>query len=756
MSHGSRRIVGILATAMLVPAAPSAQQITDEIGSGTLTVGDVPHAPGTEVDIDGVLDDAIWRDALVIEIDIETNPRENSPAPVQTFVYIIEDGARLLIAFDARDPAPDQIRAYLGDRDSVYNDDFVGVVLDTFNDQRRAFEFFVNPLGVQMDMTLDDVNGGEDDSWDAIWESAGTITDQGFVVEMAIPFSQLRFQRTTGPQVWGIDTLRFYPRTDRVRMSAHPQDRGRNCYLCQMDKIRGFASAEPGRGLEVVPSLTASRTDLRDATLGRLVAGSTDSDVGVDVRWAVTPDLIANLAVNPDFSQVEADVPQLDVNNQFALFFPETRPFFLEGANFFGTPIDAVFTRTVADPDVGAKITGTSGTNTFGLFAAEDTVTNLLFPGALGSSSDSLDQSNRAFVGRYQRGFGTNSAVGALLTSRSGDGYHNRVGGFDGNYRPTDQHSFSFQYLSSDTEYPDAVVTGSQQPAGTFTGDALQLNYDFGTREWNAFANYRRFDPDFRADSGFVSQVDVENQSIGFNRIWHGDGTRWWNQLRIGANTGSRHRTGGTGGQLLGRWRELFFSVQGPLQWFGQAGVTRQQQFWNGVLYDQDNVWAFSQFRPRGGLNVGMSVNMGDQIDFANSRLGDQLRLEPWVNWNANRHLLITLQHTAARLDDQAGERIFEADLTDLRFTWQFNVRSFLRFTTQQQSIERNLAQFINPDTDAHTESRGAQLLYSYQLNPQTVVYAGYSDNHMDDDDLASLTKTDRTFFLKFSYAWVP
>jgi predicted porin len=151
-----------------------------------------------------------------------------------------------------------------------------------------------------------------------------------------------------------------------------------------------------------------------------------------------------------------------------------------------------------------------------------------------------------------------------------------------------------------------------------------------------------------------------------------------------------------------------------------------------------------------------MSVNKGDQIDFANSRLGDQLRLEPWVNWNANRHLLITLQHTAARLDDQAGERIFDADLTDLRLTWQFNVRSFLRFTTQQQNIERNVAQFIDPDTDAQTESRGAQLLYSYQLNPQTVVYAGYSDNHMDNDDLASLTKTDRTFFLKLSYAWVP
>ena len=155
------------------------------------------------------------------------------------------------------------IRAYLRDRDSAFNDDFVGVVLDTFNDQRRAFEFFVNPFGVQMDLIQDDVNRNESSSWNAIWDSAGEINERGFTVEIAIPFSQLRFPRAAGEQTWGIDVLRFRPRAQRVRISNNPQDRNRNCYLCQFGKFTGFANAEPGKALEVVPTLTATRTDSR-------------------------------------------------------------------------------------------------------------------------------------------------------------------------------------------------------------------------------------------------------------------------------------------------------------------------------------------------------------------------------------------------------------------------------------------------------------------------------------------------------------
>jgi hypothetical protein len=752
MKAYARAVLPIVTLLAIGPDA-RAQNAPDPLPGAPLTFGDVPHAEDP-VEIDGVLDEPLWREALVIELTIETNPRENAPAPVETFVHFVENGSNLLIAFDARDPEPAAIRAYLRDRDSAYNDDFVGVVLDTFNDQRRAFEFFVNPLGVQMDLTYDDVNGREDDSWDAIWDSAGVIGEQGFIVEIAIPFSQLRFRNADGPQTWGLDALRFYPRADRSRISANRMDRGRNCYLCQLGKVHGFGAAEPGRGLEVVPAVTASRTDERDAATSNLVPGDADGELGVNVRWGITPDLVANLALNPDFSQVEADVPQLDVNNQFALYYPETRPFFLEGADFFTTPLDIVFTRTVADPDIGAKLTGTRERNTFGFFAAEDAVTNLLFPGPLSSANDSLEQSNEAYVGRYRRAFGKNSTVGALVTSRAGDDYHNRVAGIDGLFRPTDRHSLRFQVLRSDTAYPTAIATEHALPLGSFSGDAGEIGYDYGSREWWAFASYSRFDSGFRADSGFISQVDLVSQRTGFGRVWHGDGSSWWNQFRVGANA---NRSEDTAGLLLGRSRNLWVGLNGLRQLYAEAGQQTSEQLWNGRLYDMESLYFYGQARPVGGLSLSLSARAGGQIDYANSRLAEELRLQPSVEWNVGRHLLLRLRYTLSQLDtDNTGARIFDAELADLRATWQFNVRSFVRVTVQQQTVERDLALFVNPDTDALSKTRGMQLLYSYQLNPQTVVFAGYSDNLAQDDDLATLTRTARTFFLKFSYAWVP
>jgi hypothetical protein len=719
---------------------------------GSADAARVPHRMA-EVAIDGRLDDELWQHALLIQLDVEVNPRENEAAAVQTFVYIIEDGAQLYVAFDARDPEPEKIRAYLRDRDTAYNDDFVGIVLDTFNDERRGFEFFANALGVQMDLTVDDVNGGEDDSWDAIWRSAGVVTSTGYTVEMAIPFSQLRFEQTASDQTWGVDALRVHPRENRELITATPRERGRNCYLCQIAKVDGFANVEPGRGLEIVPSLTASRTDRRDAAAGGLVDGATDSELGLNVRWSITSDLVANLALNPDFSQVEADVAQLDVNNQFALFFPETRPFFLEGANFFATPIEAVFTRTVADPDVGLKLTGTSGANSFGVFAAEDAITNLLFPGPFGSSSHRLDASNQSFVGRYRRDFGSNSTVGALLTSRTGTDYSNGVGGFDGTIRPNDRHSLRLQYLTSRTSYPDAVANDFSQPTDELDGDAFLVNYDYGSRNWFAFANLRSFDPEFRADSGFISQVDFENRAAGFGRIWHGDGSRWWNRLQTRVITGSNHRLDG---QLIARFREANFNVQGPLQWFAQTGYGKREQYHDGRLYDMQSVTLYTQIRPLSGLSLLLFARKGDQIDFVNSRLGRETRLEPNVEWNVNRHMLLRLQQAIVDFDTESGAQIFDANLTDLRLTWQFSVRSFLRLTLQQQTVHRNPAEFTTPGMDEKSRTRGTQLLYSYQLNPQTVVFAGYSDNWLSNDALRELTRSDRTLFLKFSYAWTP
>jgi len=715
----------------------------------------IAELPSTDrgITIDGVIDEDAWQDATRIDIDTETRPGENVPARVKTVAYIVENGESLFVAFDAEDPEPKAIRAFLRDRDSAYNDDFVGIVVDTYGDGRRAFEFFANALGVQMDLTNDDISGNEDDSWDAIWDSAGTIHDKGYVVEMEIPLSQLRFTKVDGKQSWGVDLLRFYPREHRYRFSNNALDRNINCYLCQMQKLEGLENATPSRDLEIVPTLTALQTSTTDDPgVTPLGSGSTDFEGGLNVRWGITPDLTANLAINPDFSQVEADGAQLDVNNQFALFFPEKRPFFLEGADYFRTPVRAVFTRTVADPSVGAKLTGKRDKHTFGVFAAEDEVTNLIFPGSTSSDSESIDQSNTAFVGRYAYGFGEASALGALLTTRSGADYHNHVGGLDLRWKVGDNHNVRAQYLRSDTEYPDEIANDFEQPLGSFDGHAAFVGYNYDSRNWFAYVRHQERSAGFRADSGFVPKVDFDQQIVGAGYTWHGEEKHWWTQMRLNGDWDIAHDDAG---RVLEREVEAYFSVNGPMQSYFEVGGLQRDRLFDDVQFDEQRISAFGEFQPRGGLILGTFLSHGDQIDFDNTRLGEQTVIEPFVNWNVNRNLLLRYNAAFFQLDTQQGAKIFDAAVHDVRLTWQFSVRSFLRLTTQFQDVERNQTEYTDT-VDARSKDVGRQLLYSYKINPQTVFFLGYSDQLIDEDALDGLTTTDRSWFMKIGYAFTP
>jgi len=736
-------------------AALAQAQDTNRLAADTkrLVAAQIPHAAG-RAKIDGVLDDAIWSQAVVVDLAFETSPRENVRAEVETKVYLVENGSELLIAFDARDPAPAGIRAYLRDRDTAWSDDFVGIVLDTFNDRRRAFEFFANPLGVQMDLIFDDVNRTENSAWNAIWESVGKITANGYVVEMAIPFSQLRFPRTDNEKIWGIDLLRMRPRNVRARLANSPQDRNRSCYVCQFSEFRGFANAQPSSALEIVPTLTSTRTDTRPPTAtGVFTNGHFDSEVGVGVRWGITPDVTADLAINPDFSQVEADVAQLEENAEFALFYPETRPFFLEGSDYYDSPLPAVFTRTVADPDLGAKITGRSGLNTFGSFLTKDVVTNLLLPGPLGSSTSSLDQSNDGFVGRYTRGFGNASTIGALVTHRNGDSYHNDVAGLDGRYKINDRNTLRFQYLESQTEYPANVVGDFDQPAGVFDGDALRLEYRYGSRNWFAGYSHQELDPHFRADFGFIPRVDLKEDALDAYHIWQGQGGTWWTSLRAGLSWDDARTVGG---QPLARSVAPVFSFNGVLQSYAYIQAGPRQEFWNGQVFDMRRVSIWSQLRPVSGLVIYFQGQFGEQIDYANSRIADQRRIQPQIEWNATRHLLVRLRYTSEWLSSKSGATIYTAKLGDLRLSWQFNVRSFVRLTLQSQDTKRNVAQYIDRTAEPSSSSLAWQLLYSYKLNPQTVLFAGYSNNSLEDASTGAMEPTGSTMFFKISYAWTP
>ena len=718
---------------------------------------ELPRLNG-EIVIDGVLEEGEWVNAVRIDLDIETDPGENLPASVRTTVFLIEDGENLYVAFDAEDPDPSAIRAYLRDRDSIWEDDHVGIVLDTYNDERRAFQFFANPLGVQMDKIHNDVSSGgnrngPDASWDAIWDSAGQIHDTGYVVEMRIPLSQLRFPAAAGRKTWGYDVLRRYPRARNHRFSNNPRDRNRSCYLCQVGKLHGLDGSQPSRDIEVVPTLTAIRAETSDDPGSvPLSSGDPEFDGGLTVRWGITPDLTANLAINPDFSQIESDVLQLDVNNRFALFFPEKRPFFLEGADYFNTPLDAVFTRTVADPEVGVKLTGKRENHTFGFFMAEDAETNLLFPGVYDSDSETLEISNTAVVGRYNYGFANTSSLGVLLTARDGEGYKNVVGGLDGRWKFSDQHMIEFQYLNSETEYPVAAAIEFEQPLDSFSGDATRIKYAYNSRNWFADAVYQAFDSDFRADSGFISQVGTKGYGGVVGRVWHGGEDNWWNRVRASVHV--RHKLD-EDDHLLEHENTLRVGFGGAYQTWFQFAAVDMKELWEGVTYDQQSLRVYAEVQPVAAVSFGVLGAFGDKIDYSNDRLGKSRRIEPRINWNIGSRLFLRLKGVYVELDTQDDEPIFNALVADARLTWQFNLRSFLRLTAQASEVERNQAQYIE-EVDLRSRDSGRQLLYSYKLNPQTVFFLGYSDQYVDDDNLDGLTVSDRTWFMKIGYAWTP
>ncbi|NLA76156.1 MAG: carbohydrate binding family 9 domain-containing protein, partial [Deltaproteobacteria bacterium] len=326
----------------------------------------IPHT-GSSPEIDGIISEGEWAGANIIYIDNETEPSQNVPAIVDTEVYIMEDCANIYLSFIASDPEPGDIRAFFSDRDACFEDDRVGVVFDTFNDEHGAFEFYSNPLGVQMDgiCSNNSVMFG-DYSWNAIWESAGKITETGYVVEMRIPLAQMRFPSGLDKQTWGIDLVRFYPRNKGHRFSNNTKDYNKSCYLCQLKKIEGLEKIEQKLNLRIVPTLTGTYSENRPAA----GEGNWDDDYkldgGVDIRWGINEDSYLNATINPDFSQVEADVAQLDVNNTFALYFPERREFFLEGADYFKTPVKMVHSRNIASPDFGIKLTGKRNVHTYG------------------------------------------------------------------------------------------------------------------------------------------------------------------------------------------------------------------------------------------------------------------------------------------------------------------------------------------------------------------------------------------------------
>ncbi|MGI8918252.1 MAG: DUF5916 domain-containing protein [Pyrinomonadaceae bacterium] len=496
--------------------------------------------------IDGVLNEPVWQGAAKLKDFYQIDPGDNIAPSKPTEVLIGYDPKFLYIAFRAFDE-PDKIRSTVAKRDNIFQDDYVGFYLDTFNDKRRAFEIFFNPLGIQGDGILTE-GRGEDFSIDLLLESKGTITQEGYIVEIAIPFKSLRYEAGKG-KLWGAHFFRRIQRFNRELDSWMPFSRSIDGNMNQAGHLGGLEGISVERTIELIPSLTISQdgrfvrsfgvfpnTPAALADPGRIVNTPVGIDPGLTAKFIPSPAMTVDLAINPDFAQVEADQLVVTANQRFPIFFPEKRPFFLEGIDIFNTPITAVHTRSIVDPDVAVKTTGKLGRTSFGLIAASDNGPgnfSIDDRGALNNCRDrrALDPrivcnserfvDKNAYIGvlRLKRDIGKEDSIGVLATSYNFIEKHNQLVALDGRFRLDKQTTFTFQTLGSTSRnfFFDANDPVASTRYRTGNGFGYSFSYNVSGRNWGYELGGEGFTKDYRADVGFFQRQN-SNFNFGFLR----------------------------------------------------------------------------------------------------------------------------------------------------------------------------------------------------------------------------------------------
>lgn len=709
----------------------------------------LPRASTSPV-LDGDLSDEVWKNAAVISSFYEYQRSDNGPSPVPTTAYVAYDAHNLYVAVDCRDPEPAKIRAPYVDRDRVFGDmDNVAVLIDARGEGKVALQLRANPRGIQADAVNNDSAGSEDFSPDFFYDTAAAITADGWAVEFRIPLSTLRYGRSE-PQTWGIIILRNWPRDFRYTMSSSPLPRGSNCFICHAIRLTGIAGLPSSQHLIAAPYVSAQISDTPvDGPGSRLEREDAEFESGLDLKWSPTPDTALDLTLNPDFSQIESDVAQIGANQRFALFYPEKRPFFLEGSDLLETQLSAVYTRTITAPRWGVRATGKQGSTTWTLLAAEDRGGGLLIlPGPLGSGFAPQDGSSINVIGRARREMGR-SALGFLVTAREGEegSGHNRVAGPDFEWRPGGFDVVSGQLLLSETD--DPYTNG--------TSHALDLSWNHSKREYDFGVSFADVGEEFRADNGFVPQVGY--------REWEGGGgwnfypeNRFWVELR--PDVAMRYVTDAEG-RTIGSDPQLGFSARGgrnlALRVVAHAG---QQVFTPsaGGSYDRHDLnyleYAVTLNPSARWPNFGVNGRVGEDVDYAGSRPARSVvanlsstfrpapRLQAEVNWSH--------EQLDTREVPDAG-RLYTAAVQRLKLTYSFTSKSLLRVIGQYVKTDYETGRYPTP-VPGHDGNFVSSVLYSYKLNWQTVLFVGYGNEQIV-NARSDLDDAGRTLFAKISYA---
>ena len=660
--------------------------------------------------IDGALDDAAWTgQPLAAGPWRSYNPLHGDTIPQQTTVWVGYDADALYFAFQCDDPEPARIKTSVTRRDNIWSDDWVGLSLDALGTGQTSYHLMVNPSGVQLDM-INTIAGFEDTSPDWIWESAGRINDRGYAVEIRLPLQTIRFKGGADLRMG----ILFWRRVSRTGVSvAWPALEPGKWVFDKHAKI-GFTDLRARPTRELIPSATFSSAQER-ATPSAWNGRDTEGDLGLSAKWGVTSTVTLDATINPDFSQVESDAFQVEINQRFPVFFSEKRPFFMEGAGIFnlagnaqgdGSMLYAVHTRRIVDPIFGAKLTGSAGKLTFGTLTALDQA-----PGRTDDPTSVLSGKEKFFqVARGQVGLGAGSFAGAIGTLTQLAGRTNAVGGADLSLSFRGVNRVTAFVLASGTDDPQAAADTDPSSQGL----ATQLGYGFSSRRSNVQTQLEHYDRGFAMDTAFLNRV-------GFTAGWvYGDYNfypdnkgryRWIRRIvpftflqrgRDRIQDGSEHVV--VGGLRVAMTRQGFF----------RADRVVAREPWLGREYDKAEWRASGQIqvlrwlRPYARFNWGSSLYYDDVAPF----VGDTVSASGGATIQAGGRFSEQVEFTRSVFNrPETGERVYTVNVVNTRTTYQFT----------RELAARAIVQYDSQRARVLTDFLG-----SWDLRPGTVLYAGY------------------------------
>ncbi len=729
-------VAGVWSVALLVSATDgiAAARSDAPTVSARLTVPRVSAAPKLEDFLAMRPDSTAAREMSKVEGFIQRDPKDGDPASQKTEVYVGYTQKDLYIAWVCFDQEPGKIRARLGRRENIGDDDNVRVYLDTFNDQRRSYVFAVNPLGVQMDATYSEGNG-HDRSFDTVWNSSGKVTKEGYVALLEIPFKSLRFP-STAEQTWGFIFLREIPRNNESSYWPKVTHKIQG-QLNQEEHAGGLKAISPGRNIQFIPYgvFQAFRAlDQRGPGNPFFTGAHAHGRFGLDTKMVIKDSFVLDITANPDFSQVESDDPQQTVNQRFEVYFPEKRPFFLENSNYFDTPWPLVFTRRIADPKFGARLTGKKGPWALGFFTMDDTS-----PGKIVPPGDVM-RDKRAFYNilRVNYELGKQSSVGMIYTDRelpcskctssasSGETNFNRVGGVDYRWKIAKNWQANGQAVGSDTKFLDGSRT---------TGWAIQNWAEYSSRKMEFNTLFQDTGGGFLTRPGFFIRPDFRRFSNFWNyrfrpegkhlishgpnvfqlNTWDHNGTALDKFLNANYVWVFKGQTdfgffANTGTETL---RPVDFSSLTANRVYdrGHHGMFFETAFFKQVSINGEFGWGTSTlFDPR----VGPPVSARNQFAnlFGTVRPLNKLTIE-------NSYLLERLAQLGTH------RNLFNNHIIRSKWNYQITKELSVRVIGTYNAVLSNPAL----TTVQTTKSANADFLITWLLHPGTAVYVGYNTN---------------------------